>query len=161
MTFRPSLEGRGSGWVARSASCDGRARLHRSEMPVTERARAAECLDGTYPQPLPFREGRPSCPILEHPDVETPGRRMAARQAAVDDQRGAVDVARFVRGEEQRRLRDFARLAAAPKRVELADPTLLSRRAGHLVDRLRHPRLDQAGAEGVDPDSRPAELLGR
>jgi hypothetical protein len=50
---------------------------------------------------------------------------VAARQPTVDDQRGAVDVVRFVGGEEQRRLRDFVGFAAALKRVELAETFLL------------------------------------
>ena len=62
----------------------------------------------------------------EHSQLKLPRRRVAARQAAVDDQRRAVDVARLVRGEEQRGLRDLDRLAAAPKRVELADAVLLA-----------------------------------
>src|SRR3954466_3468523 len=52
-------------------------------------------------------------------------------QAAVDDQSVAVDVGRVVRGEEQGRRSDLARLAAALQRVEMTDHLFLTGRARH------------------------------
>ena len=73
-------------------------------------------------------------------------------QAAVDDERLPVDIARLVGGEEQRRIGDLDRRAAALQRVQMADLVLLPLGPGPLEDELGHAGLDQAGADGVDPD---------
>src|SRR5689334_19872954 len=90
----------------------------------------------------------------EHPEFELASRRVAARQPAVDDQRGAVDVAGLVRREEQGSLRDLFGLAAAPERIELAQTLFLAARACELVDRLGHAGLDEPGTDRVDPNPR-------
>src|SRR5690349_17375739 len=90
---------------------------------------------------------------LKHPDVEAPGRWVTTRETAVHDERGAVHVARLVGSEEQGRARNLVRLSASTEWIEFANPLLLARRASHVVDRPRHPGLDQAGADCVDSDS--------
>ena len=54
---------------------------------------------------------------------------------------------------------DLDRLAAAAERVQFADALFLPAVARGFVHRLGHAGLDQAGADGVDPDARSAELL--
>src|SRR5207237_6780105 len=67
---------------------------------------------------------------LKHPQIKASGRWMAARQAAVHDQRRAVDITGFVRREVQRRVGNLFRFTAAIERIDLADAVLLSCRAG-------------------------------
>src|SRR6476619_7806808 len=95
----------------------------------------------------------------EHPQLVGAGFRMAARKAAVDDQRRAVDVARLAGGEEQGCARDFLRLPAATEWIELADAVLLPALTGDLVHRPGHAGPDQAGADGIDPDAGAGQLL--
>ena len=51
------------------------------------------------------------------------------------------------------------RKAVATERVELADLGLAAPRAGGVEHVGGHVRLDEAGADGVDPDVEPLELV--
>src|SRR4051794_174585 len=70
---------------------------------------------------------------------------VADREAAVDDQGVAVDVAGFVRGEEEGGVGDLVGDAAALQRIEMADTVFLTGGPGPFVDGARHSGLDQAG----------------
>src|SRR3546814_1977890 len=70
-----------------------------------------------------------------------------------------VDIARLVRSEERRDPADLRGLAAAPERIEAADPILLAVLAGVFVGASGHARLDQPGADRVDADIGARKLL--
>src|SRR6185369_13143193 len=62
----------------------------------------------------------------EHSNVEAPRRRVAARQPAVDHQRGCIDVAGVVGREEQGRSGNLVGLAASGRWIQLADAGFLA-----------------------------------
>src|SRR3546814_8841062 len=70
-----------------------------------------------------------------------------------------IDVARLGGCQEGDGFRQFARLPAALRGIELPDHLLPPLCAGGVVERLRHARFDKAGTYGVDAYPRPGELL--
>src|SRR5690349_502944 len=77
-------------------------------------------------------------------------------EAAVDDERGRVDVARLVAREEERCVDDLPWLRHPPHR-QMDEPALGGARR-FPPDAEQQRRLDGPGAEGVDADSLPREL---
>src|SRR5947209_13366122 len=98
-------------------------------------------------------------PVSYRSDLKTAAGRMAARQPAIHHQRGAVHVARIVRGEEQSRAGDVFGFSAALERVELTDAAFPSRCAREFVKFLGHSSLDQSWADRVHPNAASRELL--
>src|SRR5690348_17321560 len=86
---------------------------------------------------------------------------VGAAQSAVDGVGLTIHVGGIVAGEKQGHGRDFARLAVATQRVELADLALGATRPCGIEDRLCHARLDEARTDGIDAYAGAVELIGR
>ena len=123
--------------------------------------RGADRLRGLGRQYRP-RQVRRAGDRLKHPDVEAPGGRVAARQAAVDHQR--LRRSRSSNSSDARNSAARAISSGSPPRPSgLSSPMRcacpLSPR--HVVDRPGHAGFDEAGADGVDAHAGAGKLLGR
>src|SRR2546425_1107433 len=82
-------------------------------------------------------------------------------QAAIDRDRLAIDIGRFVARKKQSHRGEFMRLARALERIELSDLVLGAALLGIVEDRLGHAGFDQAGAHRIDAHAGARERIGR
>src|SRR3546814_3652938 len=87
--------------------------------------------------------------------------RVRGAEPAVDRYRLSIDIAGLVAGQEQRDIGEFLGLRGAAERVELAQLVGDVLGLGIIECRLGHPRLGQAGADGVDANAAGRKLLRR
>src|SRR3546814_7600919 len=85
--------------------------------------------------------------------------RVRGAEPAVDRYRLSIDIAGLVAGQEQRDIDEFLGLRGAAQRVELAQLVGDVLGLGIIEGRFGHPRLGQAGTDGVDADAAGRKLL--
>ena len=98
-------------------------------------------------------EGIPLCHLAWHI-------RMPSAQPAVDKPSLAVYIATLITSEEQRHSSDLIRVTATLQRVDVPDLALPSTCSCGVIYGGCHSRLNQARADGVDPNVGSSELIG-
>lgn len=84
---------------------------------------------------------------------------MSGTQATADSPRLAIDIAALITTEEQCYTSNLISNGTTLQRIQLADLALGATLPGTVKDRLRHARFDEAGADGVDADTRAGKLV--
>lgn len=84
---------------------------------------------------------------------------MTRTQPPTDRPRLAIDIATLITPQKQRYTRNLVPDGAALHGVQLSNLALRAARPRRVVHGLRHARLHDTGADGVDPDARPRELI--
>src|SRR5687768_15915545 len=86
---------------------------------------------------------------------------MTRRETSVHDEGLSIDIARGVAEQKESHVGDLDRVPAALEGIELPDLVGLPRRARVVEHRLRHARLDEPGADGVDANGISRKLARR
>ena len=84
---------------------------------------------------------------------------MSSAQTTTDSPRLAINIATLITTEEQRHAGNLIRNGTALRRVQLANLALGAALPRTVKDGLCHARLDEAGADGVDADTRASQLV--
>lgn len=84
---------------------------------------------------------------------------MSSAQTTTNSPRLAINIATLITTEEQCHAGNLIRNGTTLRRVQLANLALGATLPRTVKDGLRHARLDEAGADGVDADTRAGQLV--